>query len=43
MYRKHDTAKRDGHGGQRRHAFKRVLLWLTAIVATFPPLPWWWW
>jgi hypothetical protein len=42
MYRKHETAKGDGDRGQRRDAVKRVLLWLTAIVATFPPLPWWW-
>ena len=42
MYRKHEAAKGNGDRGQRHDAFKRVLLWLTAIVATFPPLPWWW-
>ena len=34
-----ETGHRDG--GRRSNAFKRALLWLTAILVAVFPFPWW--
>jgi hypothetical protein len=41
MSHKHETENREGEREQRRNAFERGLLWLTAIVAGLLPFPWW--
>ena len=41
MAYKQETETDKGDRGRRSHAFKRALLWVTALLVAVFPFPWW--
>jgi hypothetical protein len=41
MAYKQETDTDKGDRGRRSHAFKRALLWVTALLVAVFPFPWW--